>query len=318
MSIIESYRHELEHVFAEASAEMAGLPAGLGEIGQALLARSHPLRSGGGANVISYLLPYWLREPADHPIELCRELAIGNIYAMLHFFLLDDAMDGGTGRLEAGGMRGSLALGQLLDGLFQQRYNRHFPNDSLLWDYYRKYVEEWAAAVCTESAVPMDPRDPSRLAGKAAPVKLCAAGLLLFSGQPERIPAAEESVNLALAVLQLSDDWGDWREDLPDANRNAFLTIVREKLALSAEIPLDERTVKRGIYHAQCVDRLADIAEEYGERLGRMRFSPPGLVDFQKAIAQDIRKNAQGIEESTQRLASEGGLSYIWSMNSKK
>ncbi len=144
MHEIEYYRDELELIFAEASKEIARLPAGLSEKGQQLLALSHPLRNGGGANRISYLLPYWLREQTHSPIEVCRDIAVGNIYAMLHYFLLDDAMDGNGENPDA--IRESLALGQLLDEMFKQRYRRLFPHDSILWSYYRKYLGEWASA----------------------------------------------------------------------------------------------------------------------------------------------------------------------------
>jgi len=312
MNESERYRDEIAHIFAEASEEIAALPAELAELGQDLLARSNPLRNGGQANRISYLLPYWMGEHIGSPIELCRDLAVGNIFAMLHFFLLDDAMDGGTSRSKAG-LRRSLALGQLLYGLFQKRYSRRFSNGSPLWDYYRKYVEEWASAVHSEASVPMNPCDAGQLARKAAPVKVCAAGLLLDAGQPVRIPDTEQAIDLALAVLQLSDDWADWREDLPESNRNAFLSLVREKLSLHTEDLLDERSVKRATYHYQCVDRLAEIAEDYVERAMNIPNAPKRLISFQNTIARSLRIEAFEVEESTRKLALGGGIDYLLS-----
>ncbi|MFD0715706.1 hypothetical protein [Paenibacillus sp. GCM10027626] len=307
---IAAYRDEIEYIFSQAEQEIGSFPAGLSGLGHALLKRSNPLQNGGGANVISYLLPYWFREQTGSPLELCRDLAIGNIYAMLHFFLLDDVMDGGTGRLDSG-VRGSLALGQLLQGQFQQRYQRHFAADSPLWDYYRKYLGEWAAAVFSEGAQPIDPYDPGQLARKAAPVKLCAAGLLMHATRQEKIAAAEEAVDLALAVLQLSDDWADWRDDLPEPGCNGFLSLVREKLGLSADCVLDEKRVKRAIYHRQCLEQLADVVEKYGERLRQLSVAPQSLIAFQQEIARGIRNNAQGVNASVESLAAEGGISYF-------
>jgi hypothetical protein len=312
MKEIENYRDEIELIFAEVSEGIDGFPPGLSGIGHVLLERSHPLRSGGGKNAISYLLPYWFREQFGSPIGLCRDLAVGNIYGMLHFFLLDDAMDRGSGQLED--IRGSLALGQLLHSLFQQRYNRCFPYDSPLWEYYRKYLGEWASAVYSEPVNPINPSDPGQLARKAAPIKICAAGLLLQSGSPDGIPDAEEAVDLALAVLQLSDDRADWQDDLAaEPNCNAFLSLVREKLSVPAGTLLDERSVKRAIYHHQCLDRLAEIAEDYVERLGRIISAPQRLMAFQSTIAQGIRKDAKSVENSIRRLAAGGGFSNFLS-----
>ncbi|MBW5446130.1 hypothetical protein GE107_08650 [Cohnella sp. CFH 77786] len=311
MQDIEDYREELELIFAEASEELAGLPAGLSERGRDLLALSNPLRNGGRANRISYLLPYWIREQMFGPIELTRDLAVGNLFAMLRFFVLDDAMDGSERNPE--GIRGSLALGPLLDELFKRRYHRHFPHDSALWDCYRRYLREWASAVYSEMANPIDPSDFGQLARKAAPVKLCASGMVLQAGRTDRIPDIEEAVDLALAVLQLSDDWADWRDDLSTPNGNAFLSIVRSQLALSHEDGLNERSVRRAIFHHHAADRLAEIAESYVEKLRRVPGAPDRLTAFAHAIAEGIRRDALHAEETRQRLAEEGGLAILLS-----
>lgn len=313
MNVVERYRDEIAEVFEEASREMLRLPAGLGEIGQGLLARSNPLTNGGGTNAISYLLPYWMRETTGAPLSLCRDLAVGNLYMMLHFFVLDDAMDGGTGRL-ATGLRRTLALGQLLQGMYRERYARHYPSESPLWAYERRYTEEWAEAVCREEDVPADPRDRGQLAGKAAPVKLCAAGLLLSAGAAERIADMEEAVELALAVLQLSDDWADWREDLAEeANANAFLTVVRDKLEWPSDASLDERAVRQGIYRRGCASELANIAAAYAERLNGMPEVPRDLAAFGSAIARDLRAEERRVEEEVHGLATGGGWSHFLS-----
>lgn len=311
MPAMQEYRDELELIFSEAFEEIRELPARLRERGQALLERSHPLRNGGRANRISYLLPYWMREVTNSPIELCRDMAVGNLYAMLRYSLLDDAMDG-TERSQEG-VRGSLALGQLLEELFRRRYGRRYPHDSKLWNCYRKYVGEWAAAVHSEMESPIDPNDFLRLARKAAPVKLGASGLLLHAGMSDRIPDAEQAVDLALAVLQLSDDWDDWKEDLADPNGNAFLSIARSRLPLSIGQTLEERTVRTAIYHYRAVDALASIAESYAERLRRVRGMPDQLIAFAYAVAEGIRADALRVEQYKRSLADEGAFAQLLS-----
>jgi len=321
--MIQDYQDEIELIFAKAAEGIQTFPTGLRELGLALLERSYP-KSGGGTNAISFLLPYWYGEQIGSARELCRELAVGNLYAMLHFFLLDDAMDGGSvqdgaaSRGTAYTIREGLAVSQLLHGRFLASYQRHFTHDSPFWAYYHDYMEEWAAVVYTEAASPIDPHNPKQLAGKAAPVKLCAAALLIQMGLSERIPVAEQAIELVLAVLQLSDDWSDWSKDLnTEPNCNAFLSLVRDIVALSDEALIDEGMVKRAIYHKQGVEQFAVVAEGYMAELRQLPHVPSALITFQQAMVIGLREDARQIEKSILSLVSEGGFSHFLA-NSQK
>jgi hypothetical protein len=312
MNWTEEYKSEIEQIFAEAAADTALFPYPLNEIGLALLAKFNPLQTSVGTNYISFLLPIWLKEQTESSDALCRELAVANVFAMIHFFLLDDVIDVGAG-LNKTEVRDALVLGQLFQALFQQRYSRHFSAGSPLWMYYRNYMVDWASAISQEGKIPADPQDPGQLARKSAPVKLCAVGMLLLSGQQESIPHLEEAIDLTLATLQLSDDWADWRDDLAEENCSAFLTLVRQRLSLPPEQPLDERKVKQAIYRANCLDSLADIVQDYGERLKKISHVPAILIEFHYSMCEAIRKEAWAAENTTVRLASGGGLSYFLS-----
>ncbi len=312
MSGMDGYRGEIARMFEEASREMETLPAGLRGFGRALLSRSHPLTNGGGTNAICLLLPYWMKESTGASEELCLDLAVGNLYMMFHYFVLDDVMDGQAGD-DGQGLRMPLAAGQLLHLIYQGRYARHFPHDSPLWACERRYAEQWAAVVGEEGNSPVDPRDIAALAGKAAPIKLCSTGLLLRAGQDERVAGIETAVDMALALLQLSDDLEDWQEDLAEANRSAFLTLVREKLDVPDSEPLDERLVKQAIYRRGCMNDLADVATEIGDRLRGIPGAPRGLVAFGDEIERNIRGHARAIEEEAEQLARGGGFSLFLS-----
>jgi len=313
-----AYRDEIADLFAEAAEHAAMLPAPLGELGQALLIKANPLASGESSNYITFLLPFWMQETIRCPDRLCRDLAVGNVFAMVHYFLLDDVMDAGAGtnRLH---VREALALGQLFQCLFQQYYGRHYAMDSPLWDHYRAYTAAWASAVSREGERPADPRNAAQLAAKSALVKLCAAGILLHAGKEAGLREVEEAVDLVLATQQLVDDWADWREDLAEDERcNAFLTLVREQLQLPPEEPLDERKVKQAVYRAYALDRLAEIAAQYGERLKRLPLVPAPLLLFQTQMAGHLRQDAEDAAETTRKLALEGGLFYSMSETVKK
>jgi len=302
---------EIAAVFAEAAAGVGAYPSPLREAILALIRRAEPTNGDGVSNYIAFLLPLWMGETTGASLELRRDLAVGNVYAMLHFFLLDDAMDGDDAQI---GARVALAAGQLLQALFLERYGRHFASDSPLWEYYRTYLAEWGTAVADEGRRRADPRDPRALARKSAPVKLCAAGMLLSAGLDERIPEAEEAVDLALASLQLADDWADWRQDLKEERCNAFLTLVRrESLALPEDQPLQERQVLQTIYRKGVLETLASIVLSHGERLSSLPGTAPGLVQFHHTIMRGLLNDAQAARDSTDKLASGGGFSYFLS-----
>ncbi|MFC4303689.1 hypothetical protein [Cohnella boryungensis] len=315
MDWLDDYREEVERIFAEAAAGSASLfPPQLNEARKALLAKANPLQNGAGTNYICYLLPAWLKEQTASSDELCRELAVANIDAMLHFFLLDDAMDAGAA-LNREEQRHYLVLSQLLHERFRQRYGRYFAGNSPLWSYYETYLADWASAVAEEGRIRAEPEEFRRLARKSAPVKLCAAGMLLLAGRQEQIHQLEEALDLTLATLQLSDDWADWQEDLHEGGerRNAFLTLVRRLLGGSEERGLEEQEVKRAIYHSGALAALAAIAEGNHERLERVACAPVGLVSFHSSIVKGIRRDDRAAEELKSKLASEGGLSIILS-----
>ncbi|MFC5472129.1 hypothetical protein ACFPPD_25945 [Cohnella suwonensis] len=314
------FEREIGEAFREAEDEASRFPAPLNEIGAKMIGKLNPLREGQGSNLITFLLPYWLREYTGFPAEACRDLAVGNVFAMLHFFLLDDAMDAAGGAAEGKDVRRSLVLGQLCHTAFQGRYDRHAPKGLPWGASYGEYLNQWAAAVAEEGERAADPRDPERLARKSAPVKLCAAVMLRLSGREERLPKLEEAIDLALATLQLSDDWADWREDLAGGQEkcNAFLTLARERIALPTEEPLDERQVRRSIFRANALGMLADIADGYGERMGRLPEVPGEVREFQQAIASEIRAGAVEAASAADRLATEGGLSYFLSNHAIK
>ena len=312
------YEGEVARVFAEASGGLPALPATLTDLAATLLERFNPLAAdpngGGGTNYICFLLPLWLKEQTGCEAQVCRDLAVGNVYAMLHFFLLDDAMDAAAAA-GAGETRRSLALGQMFYEAFRRRYERYFPASSPLWQRYEAYLTDWAVAVSEEGERLAEPGDPAALARKSAPVKLCAAGLLLLSGQTERLPRMEEAVDLVLATLQLSDDWCDWREDLAEGGekRNAFLTLVRRTLAPAPEQPLDERTVNRAVYRNGCLDGMARIARDHHAALTKLPNVPPALLSFHEEMVVGLERDARGTTELAERLAAEGGLSVLLS-----
>lgn len=311
MEWINRYEDEIAVIFALAEEETAKYPAPLDELGRAWVQRLNPLR-GARSNYIGYLLPYWMRDAADIDLAACRELAAANIHALIHFFLLDDVIDTGP-VMDKAAIRDALVLGQLFQASFQRRYTCYYTSESPIWSHYQRYLAEWAHAVSHENVVQANPDDVRQLAGKSAPVKLSAAGMLLLADQEAILPEIEEAVELTLATLQLSDDWADWGDDLAEGNNSAFLSLVRSCLLVEADQPLDEQQVKRAIYHAGCLERLADIVESHLAEMDKLAHVPSMLGAFHRALAQGIRADATAAAESTRMLATGGIFDYFLS-----
>lgn len=315
MDWIDRYREEIAALFEEAARETVRYPPPLDQLGRAWVDRLNPAL-GARSNYIGYLLPYWVGEAVGIEPAVCRSLAAANIHALIHFFLLDDVIDTGPA-MDKGDIRQGLVLGQLFQDAFRRGYASRYGSDSPLWGCYRRYMAEWASAIRDEAVRPADPDNPAQLAGKSAPVKLGAAGILLQAGRPERLPALEEAVDLTLATLQLSDDWADWQEDLSSGNDSAFLQLARRCLDLAPNEPLNEQLVKRAVYHRGCLERLAIIVEGYCERTALLADVPELLISFHRGLAAGIREDARSASEQTRQLLRGGGFDYFMSKLTK-
>ncbi|OXM14468.1 hypothetical protein [Paenibacillus herberti] len=314
-SLVDAKR-EAGVIFAEARDGTAQCPEPLRDMLQKLIDRCDPSVREGGSNYMTYLLPIWVGEEAGIPASLSRDFAVGSVYMMLHYFLLDDVMDGEEMDF---GPKASLAAGQLLHTMFVERYGRHFNGSAGLWNYYYSYTEQWSTAVSQEGIRQAEPRNAIGLALKSAPVKIGAAAAWLAAGKPERIPVAEQAVELALASLQLADDWADWQEDLTagEERSNAFLTLARRALDLPEEQQLTEKLVRRAIFHYDALDKLTVLIHDHRCSLSGLGEAPPGLVGFQQAVLEGVEADVQSIRQTASNLAAQGGFSHFVSNSLK-
>ncbi|MCM3747909.1 class 1 isoprenoid biosynthesis enzyme [Paenibacillus pasadenensis] len=306
----EAAKREAGLIFAEAKEGTDRCPEPMRSVLRELIEQCDPSGREGGSNYMTYLLPLWYGEKAGIPAALSRDFAVGSVYMMLHYFLLDDVMDGEETKL---GPKVALAAGQLLHTLFVERYGRHFHGEAGLWDYYRDYTEQWSSAVSQEGIRQAEPEDAAGLALKSAPVKIGAAAVWLAAGRPERIPAAERAVDLALASLQLADDWADWQEDLAagEERSNAFLTLARRELGLPKELTLTEKLVRRAIFHYDALERLGELIQAHRNSLSLLGEAPSGLTGFQHAVLSGIEADARSTQQTASELAVQGGFSHF-------
>jgi hypothetical protein len=299
------YRHELEQVFAEAEKQISLFPAPLNTIGQEYEAQFNPLLENSTRNYICYLLPFWVNEIAGLQPETVRRLSLGNVFLMLSFLLQDDVMDTGPGD-----WRSRLALAQLFLAESMDIYRGLFPNDSPIWDYYRLYVAEWASSVANEGHGDDFQDNPSRISGKASPLKLAGTGALLLSGQEHHIPAVTEMTDQALLVLQMADDWADWREDIEEGSYNCLLSFISAEQGVGYMQGIRAEEIEEAVYTRTLLSRYAAIAADLARGLSEQKPVITGLSGFAACVADDLVQAAAYVVREKQRLL-RGGLQYL-------
>ncbi|MHA6480623.1 hypothetical protein ACX1C1_01595 [Paenibacillus sp. strain BS8-2] len=330
----ERYKPRLTALYKAALDTISGFPSPLNELGLAYAKKFDPVDNDGGKDYICTLLPYWMQESASLSNKQCEQLALANVYGMLYFFIQDDVMDSKV----AGGedWKTQLALGNLLQLEMFRIFHDLYPPGSLLWDYYNRYVHTWADSVVNEGRSNYFLTNPLLISGKASPVKVCVAGAWLLAAAAEssesvvdaievegnareRIKRTEEAVNTALMLLQMLDDWADWRDDLEDGSYNGLLAMIQSisNSTVAGHIPAystDDLTIERieaAIYVRGCMAPYADIAVSYHEQLLSNPYAPPDLVAFNVHLLESLQEIANQLAERKRKLLG-GGINLLF------
>lgn len=307
MNWLSNYSDELELAFSEAASILEKLPATFRQPAIDYLDRFNVLKEGRVNNYICYLLPLWLNDLTRVPLKKCREFVTANIFGMMYYHLIDSVMDK---RDEFSVSR--LPLAEFIHLEFINLYSKSFPADSSFWDYYRKYVGEWAKAVSTENTIDAYYTNPVLMGHKAAPVKLCIVATLQLSQREELIPDLEQSVDTVLMTLQMVDDWKDWEIDLQEGNYNSLVSLVQQE----CNIPVGRRPSPTEVNQAMCdhgvLSVYADRAKKHHNSLHNIESIVPALYRFHLSLVDNLASGAHHFEDERQLLL-HGGLSYYLS-----
>lgn len=300
-----TYRDELELVFANARERVNQFPLALRNQALQYMDRFDPLQEDSTRNYICYLLPYWLRDFTGLSDDVYRRLALGNVFIMLYFLLQDDVIDSPA----AEDCRTQLVLANLFLTESLDIYRHDFPTDSAFWEYYRLYVHQWADSVAGELTKDDFQQDRRKVALKASPLKLAGTGALILAGKKAFIPAVIDMTDDALVVLQMSDDWADWREDLDAGDYNCLLSLVSAENGRGYMEGLEAHQVEQAIFLHDVLKRYAHIAIDITEQLRQAQPVIPDLHQFTEEIARELLQEAEALEAGKQRLQ-RGGLEY--------
>ncbi|AJS57385.1 class 1 isoprenoid biosynthesis enzyme [Paenibacillus sp. IHBB 10380] len=310
MEWLKEFDNEISQVFVEAQEIISQFPPSLDHKGLSYLNKFNIHSEDSTKNYICYLLPFWMKETSTLSNEDYRKLSLGNVFAMLYFFIQDDLMDE-----PSNSDRSQLILSNLFYLHFLDIYRSYFASDSPFWTYFNQYIREWSDGLTNENHKDYFQSDPSMIAKKSAPLKLSSTGILLLSGQNDLIPTVSDLVERVLITLQMSDDWVDWQEDLADGNYNSLLSMIKKEHYPHQILTVD--SVKTSIYVRSIMKNYVDIATANHQYLLSRDIQLTHLLSFHEMLVNDLSQDAQEIEES-RILQQQGGLHYWLLENTRK
>lgn len=310
MKWLKEFDNEISQVFVEAQAVIAQFPPPLDQKGLSYLNEFNIHREDSTKNYICYLLPFWMKNASTLHEEDYRKLSLGNVFAMLYFFIQDDLMDGPSSKDKS-----QLILGNLFYLHFLDIYRSYFSSDSPFWTYFHQYIREWSDSLINENHRDYFQSDPSMIAKKSGPLKLSSTGILLLSGQEYLIPPISDLIDRVLITLQMSDDWIDWHEDLADGNYNSLLSMIKNEHYPNQT--LTEDTVKISIYVRSIMKRYVDIATANHQYALSLKLPLTHLLSFHEMLVNDLSQDAQEIEH-LKTSQQQGGLHYWLLQTTKK
>lgn len=178
-------------------------------------------------------LPFWVGNRLRLSNNICRKMAVGNLFLLHSFQSFDFVIDGDRPDTST---RSLIILGSLCHLQVMKHYRPYFPSNSIFWERLEAYWQEWAESILWEakdgaSQLPFSENALFLTAHKSAALKMCPTGLALLAEQPDLIPVFEQAIDLMHATMQLIDDLKDWSEDLIHHRYNSFLgMLIAEKL----------------------------------------------------------------------------------------
>ncbi|GIP22727.1 hypothetical protein [Paenibacillus sp. J22TS3] len=306
---LTAYKGDMQVVFNEAEDIVSRFPVPFRSAGLDFLDKFHVLKEGRSKNYISYLLPLWLRECSKLSIIDSRRFALANIFGLLYYQLIDDVMDNPKSSPAE-----SLPLASLFQLEFTSIYYSYFPEASPFWDYYRSYLQQWAAAVSREQEENYLQDNPLGMAHKAAPVKLSVASAMLLSNQPGLIAALDKAVDYTLITLQMLDDIKDWKQDLENNNYNSLIAFVRAELGVPNSQSLSEEEMDQTIFLGDCLLRYGEFANLNHIHVQSISEHSPHLRDFSIHMVNELQSIAMEIKNN-RNLLIKGGLNYWLTKN---
>jgi hypothetical protein len=307
MNWFHDYEEKLSDVFQDCEQIISRFPDPLNSQGLAYLHHFNVFESESHKNYICYLLPYWMQESCRLTDNECRQMSRGNVYLMLYFFIQDDLMDKPTASPSM------LPLANLLYIEFLNIYRSLFPGQSSFWNFFNKYITEWADSVSNELTEDYFLENKVKVAHKASPLKLSSTAALLLSDQEDYVTNLEEILDYVLLSLQMLDDYEDWEADLKEGSYNCLLSLTGRQLQKAAGTVTPEE-VRAFIFTGGGLKHYLHIALTHNIKLREFRPVLPYLLSFHEGMTDNLQKLYASIE-AEKKILQGGGLAYWLSKN---
>lgn len=312
MEWFTQYSDDLKQAVANAESILLRFPPAFSKPAVHYLHRFQVLNAERTNNYICYLLPYWLIDAVDEfdrvrlkPI--IQDFTIANLLGMMHYHLIDQAMD----KPDSNAVH-RLPLANLIYQEFTAIYSRYFQQDSLFWNYFRKYLLEWADAVTHENSRNYFHEQQEAIAHKAAPVKLCIAGVMLLTGKDQLIPLLEDAADKVLITLQLLDDWDDWEKDLNEGSYNCLIALVQTRYQIPDNRKPTAEEVEQALYVDDILKEFSVLADCNRNHIEAIRPISPQLYNFHEFLRLNLENGYISLQNHRNKLYG-GGLDYLLS-----
>jgi hypothetical protein len=188
---------------------------------EADLARRTLDRLGPDRWVLEWRLPRWLGTAFELDPGLADELVVSNVLGLISVRLEDDLRDGDVPPPDREAAR-RLAPAALDEALAV--YRTRLPPPSPFWPFLDAAMDAWRGA---QGPLAVEDRDATfslgRLADRAAPLRVPAFAICLFTGREDRWPELERCLRRAAEALVGYDQVVDWQDDLGSGRWNAFV-----------------------------------------------------------------------------------------------
>lgn len=277
--------HEIAGAHSDYLAYLATLPSNVRPLVIEMTAPDGSI-SPGRLSVLA--LPFWVGEAFDIDIHICRQIALANIFGLLHFITQDHLTDFDFTKKEIPGyvISGTLYLQQMF-----ANYQPFFPPLSPFWYLLNKYWLEWAESTAWEQKVRSTysflEEDLLKAARKAAPLKICTSGLALLGHRQDLIPILEEAIDKMHMVFQMSDDLVDMADDLKSDRYNSVVNMLVSRGTLIPKADLEINHIGRVLYTSGddriYFERMQEISKQVGLLINRL-----GIPKWADLIEQTV------------------------------
>lgn len=256
MDILRDYQSEFMAASEACMSKISTYPVEFQEQAQGFLGKINVFRDEYHGSCFSQMLPFWLEPVFGIEPEVCRQIAVGNLFGFMYFLILDAVMDTPPGQYKAD----LLPLGNLFMLDFYGQYRKLFPDNPDFWTYLQRYYHEWAESVIGERKgfwlKNSQCAELTGLARKAAPLKITVAACCMLSDQKEAIEPVARAVDTTVVTFQLLDDWADWREDLAVGNCSYFLSQVMRVCKVKEFAALKESHIQQAVFGYNLLERV--------------------------------------------------------------